>query len=90
MSLPQCAERKVRLRQLVGHSLNSVSVAGTTLQTGSTNTISATPPPTFSLNVTNGGQVAETGVILKVSVSGTSVKGQTTISRRRARPPAAR
>ena len=64
---------------LHGHSLDSVSVGGTTLQTGSTNTIPASPPPTFTLNFTNGGQNTETNVVLKVSVSGTSITGQTTV-----------
>ena len=65
-----------------GHALNSVSVAGTTLQTGSTNTIPASPPATFALNFTNTGQNAETNVVCKVSAvssSGTTVTGQTTI-----------
>jgi hypothetical protein len=64
---------------LHGHSLDSVSVAGTTLQTGSTNTLTASPPPTFTLNFTNGGTNPETNVILKVTVSGTSISGQTTV-----------
>ncbi len=63
VSLPQAPNAKCVSGQLVGHSLNSVSVAGTTLQTGSANTISASPAPTFTLNVTNGGQIPETGVI---------------------------
>lgn len=65
---------------LHGHSLDSVSVAGTTLQTGSTNTIPASPAPTFTLNFTNGGVNAETNVVCKVSVTGTSVSGQTTVA----------
>jgi hypothetical protein len=62
-----------------GHSLDSVSVAGTTLQTGSTNTITRTPPPTFTLNFTNSGQNNETNVVLKVSVTGTGDSGQTVV-----------
>ena len=62
-----------------GHALNSVSVAGTTLQTGSTNTIPATPPATFALNFTNTGQNTETNVVCKVTVSGTSDSGQTVV-----------
>jgi hypothetical protein len=65
-----------------GHALNSVSVAGTTLQTGSTNTIPATPPATFALNFTNTGQNAETNVVCKVSAvssTGTTVTGTQTI-----------
>ena len=62
---------------LHGHELDSVSVGGTTLQTGSTNTIPASPPPTFSCNFTNGGQNNETNVVVKVTVSGTAISGQT-------------
>jgi hypothetical protein len=62
-----------------GHSLDSVSVSGTTLQTGSTNTLTANPPPTFVLSLTNGGQNNEMNVVCKVTVSGTKISGQTTI-----------
>ncbi len=62
-----------------GHSLNSVSVSGTTLQPGSTNAITASPAPTFTLNLTNSGQNTETNVVCKVSVNGTSVSGRTVI-----------
>jgi hypothetical protein len=65
---------------LHGHSLDSVTVAGTTLQTGSTNTIPASPAPTFTLHYTNGGQHNESNVVCKVTVSGTSVSGQTVIT----------
>jgi hypothetical protein len=65
---------------LHGHSLDSVSVNGTTLQTGSTNTLTANPPPKFTLNITNGGQNTEKNVICKVTVSGTSASGQTTVA----------
>jgi hypothetical protein len=64
---------------LHGHSLNSVSVAGTTLQTGSTNTIPAKPAPTFTLHFTNGGTNTETNVVCKVSVTGSSSTGQTVV-----------
>jgi hypothetical protein len=64
---------------LHGHSLDSVSVAGTTLQTGSTNTIPAKPAPTFTLNYTNSGTNNETNVVCRVNVTGTSVSGQTVI-----------
>jgi hypothetical protein len=77
-SLPAASSGKVA-PGLHGHSLDSVSVNGTTLQTGSTNTIPATPAPTFTLNITNGGQNTETNVTCKVTVSGTSVSGQTVI-----------
>jgi hypothetical protein len=62
-----------------GHSLDSVSVGGTTLQTGSTNTIPASPPPAFTVHITNGGKVNESNVVVKVAVSGTNITGQTTI-----------
>jgi hypothetical protein len=78
VSLPGKSSGKVA-PGLHGHSLDSVSVAGTTLQTGSTNTIPAKPAPTFQLNFTNGGTNNETNVACKVSVTGTSVSGQTVV-----------
>ena len=62
-----------------GHSLDSVSVGGTTLQSGSTNTLPAGQATTVTLNFTNGGQNTERNVVCKVSISGTSVSGQTTV-----------
>jgi hypothetical protein len=62
-----------------GHTLDSVTVAGTMLQTGSPNTIPASPPPTFTLHFTNGGTVNETNVVLAVTVKGTSISGQTVV-----------
>ncbi len=65
-----------------GHSLDSVSVAGTQLQSGSTNTVATSPAPTFTLNFTNSGQNDEHNVICKVTVSGSSggsVSGQQTV-----------
>ena len=64
---------------LHGHSLDSVSVGGTTLQTGSTNTLPANQAPTVTLNLTNGGTNNEKNVVCKVSISGTSASGQTTV-----------
>lgn len=58
-----------------GHRMDSVSVGATTLQTGATNTIPARPPPTFTCIFTNDGQNVETDVVVKVSVTGTSVSG---------------
>ncbi len=55
-----------------GHSLDSVSVGGTQLQSGSTNTLQANPAPTFTLNFTNSGQNNEHNVVCKVTVSGSS------------------
>lgn len=64
---------------LHGHSLDSVSIGGTTLQTGSTNTIPANQAPTVTLNFTNGGTNNEKNVVCKVSVSGTSLTAKTTV-----------
>jgi CARDB protein len=64
---------------LHGHTLNSVSVNGTTLQTGSPNTVAVKPAPTFRLNITNGGQNSETNVKCSVTVNGTSSSGQAVI-----------
>jgi CARDB len=62
-----------------GHSLDSVSAGGTTLQTGSTNTIPASPAPTFTLTLTNSGSNNETNVVCKVTLSNSSVSGTTTV-----------
>jgi hypothetical protein len=62
-----------------GHQLNSVSVGGTLLTPGATNTLPASPPPTFTLNLTNSGQNNETDVTCKVTVSGGGPSGQTVI-----------
>jgi hypothetical protein len=64
---------------LHGHALNSVSVGGTTLQTGSTNSLTASPAPTFTLNFTNTGQNTETNVVCKVTVSASNISGQTVV-----------
>jgi hypothetical protein len=64
---------------LHGHQLNSVSVGGSTLQTGSTNSIPASPAPTFTLDFANTGQNTETNVKCRVTVAGTSVSGQTIV-----------
>jgi hypothetical protein len=55
---------------LHGHSLNSMTANGTTLVAGSLNTVAAKPAPTFSLNITNGGDFDEYDVECKVSVVG--------------------
>jgi hypothetical protein len=80
VALPQPPSTKCVPGQPVGHALNSVSVAGTTLQTGSTNTVSANPAPTFTLSITNAGKVALSNVPVTVTVEGTSVTGQSTVS----------
>jgi len=58
-----------------GHRMDSVSVGDTMLQTGSTNTVPDSPPPTFTCTFTNDGQNVETDVVVKVAVSGTAVSG---------------
>jgi hypothetical protein len=62
-----------------GHALDSCSIAGTTLSTSSANTISAGSTPTLTCMVTNDGQNNETNVVVKATISGTSVSGQGTI-----------
>ena len=80
VTLPQSSNSNGKfVPGLHGHSLDSVSVNGTTLQTGSPNTIPASPAPTFTLSFTNGGNFNEYNVVCKVTVSGTSVSGQTTV-----------
>jgi hypothetical protein len=66
---------------LHGHSLTSASVAGTTLQTGATNTIASSPIPTFTLDFANGGTNNEHNVKCKVTVNGTNpaVTGTATV-----------
>jgi hypothetical protein len=58
---------------LHGDGLNSVSLNGTTLSDGSS--ITANPPPTFTLSVTDQGNFTETNVVCKVQVVGTSIEG---------------
>ncbi|HEX4805231.1 MAG TPA: hypothetical protein VFU94_04965 [Conexibacter sp.] len=55
---------------LHGHSLDSVSVNGTQLTTSGSNQIPANPPPTFTVNFTNGGTNDETNVKVDVVISG--------------------
>jgi hypothetical protein len=74
VSVPGAAPKKAA-PGLHGHSLTSVSVAGTTLNTGSTNTVPASPIPTFMLTFNNGGTNNETDVKCKVSINGSSVSG---------------
>jgi hypothetical protein len=64
---------------LHGHSLTSVSVNGTTLQTVATNTLASSPPPSFTLDFNNGGTNNEHGVKCKVSINGSSVSGTATV-----------
>lgn len=63
---------------LHGHQLDSVSVNGVDLTTTGSNRIPASPPPTFVVNFTNGGENDETNVKVTVEVtgSGTPLKAQ--------------
>jgi hypothetical protein len=66
-----------------GHELNYVSVGSSQLSTSVTNTIAASPAPTFTLDFTNSGSNTEYDVVCKVSIpklglSATSTIGQTT------------
>lgn len=79
-SLPQSPTAKCVTGQLVGNALNTVSVGGQALSTSGGNTISASPAPTFTFSVTDGGKTTLSDVPLKVEVQGTSVKGSGTIA----------
>jgi hypothetical protein len=59
-----------------GHALDSCSVGGTTLDPAATNTIPTGSTPTLTCTVTNDGANTETNVVVKATVSGTSVTGQ--------------
>jgi hypothetical protein len=62
-----------------GHKMDSCSAGGTQLQTAATNTLPATPPPTITCAFTNTGKSNEANVVVKVSISGTSITGQTIV-----------
>jgi hypothetical protein len=64
---------------LHGHSLDSVSVGGTTLQTGSDNTIAASPPPSFTLSFSNGGTNTERNIACSVTLSNSAISGKATV-----------
>jgi hypothetical protein len=64
---------------LHGHQLNTVSVGGSALTTGATNSIPASPAPTFTLSFANTGQNTETNVVCKVTINGSKVSGQTVV-----------
>lgn len=56
-----------------GHALNSVSVGSTTLSTSATNTVTASPPPTFNLRFTNNGTHNETNVTCRITIGGSPI-----------------
>jgi hypothetical protein len=62
-----------------GHRMESVTVNGVPLQIGASNSVAATPPPTFVCTFQNDGQNVETDVIVKVSVTGTSIGGHAVV-----------
>jgi hypothetical protein len=66
---------------LHGHQLDSVSVAGVDLTSTGSNRIPASPPPTFVVNFTNGGENDETNVRVTVEItgSGTPIRAQTIV-----------
>lgn len=55
---------------LHGHQLDSVSVDGVELTTTGSNRLPASPPPTFTISFTNGGENDETNVKVTVEVTG--------------------
>lgn len=55
---------------LHGHQIDSVSVGGVDLTTDGSNRIPASPPPTFVVNFTNGGENDETNVRVTVEITG--------------------
>jgi hypothetical protein len=61
-----------------GDSMTSVSVGGVALTPGVPATLPANPPPTFTCTFTNDGQQPLTNTVVKVTVQGTGVSGQTT------------
>lgn len=63
-----------------GHSLDSVSVSGTTLQPNASSTLPRTPPPTFTFHFTNGGQNVEHSVILKILIPSAHVNAQSVVA----------
>ena len=65
---------------LHGHVLNSVSVGSNTLQPGVTNQVAASPAPSFTLSITNGGHFDEFNVECKVTIKGLNDSGSTKIS----------
>jgi hypothetical protein len=79
VSLPSTKSNKPIAPGLHGHELNSVTVGGTQLQTGSTNAIPASPAPTFTLGFANTGTNTETNVKCKITIAGSKVSGQTTV-----------
>lgn len=67
---------------LHGHQLDSVSVGGTTLSTGTPVTLPASPAPTFAVAFTNGGENDEQNVRVVVEITtggGAPLRAETTV-----------
>lgn len=65
---------------LHGHSLNSVTVGGTTITAaGQSATVPASPAPSFELNLTNGGQFDEYDVVCKITIAALHITQTSTI-----------
>jgi hypothetical protein len=64
----------------VGHALDSCSVGGTALSTTAATSLPAGTTPTLTCTVTNDGAIAETNVVVRATIGGTSVVGQGIIS----------
>lgn len=66
---------------LHGHQIDSVSVGGVDLTPDASNRIPGTPPPTFTVTFTNGGENDEANVRVTVEVSGSgdTIRAQTIV-----------
>lgn len=67
---------------LHGHQLDSVSVGGVTLTPDGSNRLPASPPPTFTVTFTNGGEHDEANVRVLVEItggSGSPIRAQTVV-----------
>jgi hypothetical protein len=79
VTLPQSTHQAHVPACACGHAMQTVSVGGTTLTPGSSQSIPASPPPTFTCVFTNDGQETEHNVNVKVAVQGTRITGQATV-----------
>lgn len=75
--LPSSEVNKTVPGGIYGHELTSVSVGGTTMTPGETNTLPASPAPKFQLNVLNSGNYNEHDVTCKVTVTPGGLKPAT-------------
>jgi hypothetical protein len=80
VTLPQAQQSTAHVPACAcGHAMQTVSVGGTTLTPGSSTSIPASPPPTFTCVFTNDGQQTEHNVKVKVAVQGTQITGQAVV-----------